>query len=156
MLDLKRRAAMPGGCAETEVPRTVAHMIGDLESRFEPLLRHKQQRMAEILSGNTDTDTDTARARAEELRRLAKDVLGMAPVFGYHAVGDMATTLADTVDRLDFADPQVQSFCRWQVDALSIVIRRKLRGTKPQDVADTLRDTRHALDTLARRNSGPG
>jgi len=148
MLDLKRRAAMPGGCAETEIPRLAEDAVADLEGEFEALLEQKRRRMAKIVEG----EDVAAGAAGEELRWLAKEVLGMAPVFGYHAAGEMAAMLADTIDRLGFEDAPVRRFCRWQVEALSIVIRRKLRGAKPQDVVDTINDTREALATLARRS----
>lgn len=151
MLDIKRRATMPGGFAETEIPRVIEDVTGDLEGRFETSVQQKRQRMAEILA---DEDDAAAPAKAIELRWLARDVYAMAPVFGYHAAGEMACLLADTLDRLGFDDEQARRFCKWQVDALSIVIRRKIRGTMPQDVVDTIKDTRHALDKLARSRSG--
>lgn len=151
MLDIKRRAGMPGGCAETEIPHRVEDAVVELESRFEPLLQEKLRRMAELVSGDDGT---TAASAAEELRWLAKDMQSTAPVFGYHGAGEMAGVLADTVDRLGLDEAQVRSFCKWQVDALTIVIRSRARGPKPQDVADTIRDARQALDKLARRRSG--
>jgi len=152
MLDIKRRATMSGGFAETEIPRVAEAVVDELDGEFESLLEQKRRRMTEIVGGAGDVAT--AAARAEELRRLAKDVHGLAPVFGYHGLAEMAAVLADTVDRLGFEDEQVRSFCRWQVEALGIVVRRRLRGAKPQDVADTINDARQALDKLARRQNG--
>lgn len=147
MLDIKRRATMPGGFVETEIPRVTEDVTGDLEGRFETIVQQKRQRMAEILA---DEDDAAAPAKAKELRWLAKDVYAMAPVFGYHAAGEMACALADTLDRLGFGDEQARRFCKWQVDALSIVVRRRIRGTVPQDVVDTIKSARQALDKLAR------
>lgn len=151
MLDIKRRATMPGGFVETEIPRVSEDVTDDLEGRFETLLQQKRQRMVEIAANEDDA---AAPAKAIELRWLAKDVYAMAPVFGCHAAGEMAGLLADTLDRLGLDDEQARRFCKWQVDALAIVIRRRIRGTVPQDVADTIKDTRHALDKLARSRRG--
>lgn len=150
LLDMKRRATLPGGRAETEIPARVEDAMADLEAEFEPILQRQQQRMAEIVGG----DQATTAAAAEELRWLAKDLQSTAPVFGYHAAGEMAAVLAETVDRLGLDDGQVRRFCKWQVDALTIIIRSRVRGPKPDDVADTIKDARQALSKLVRRHSG--
>lgn len=115
------------GMTPEEMLAAAQAVVESLHNEFNSALQTTIDELARLRDQLSQPDCDVERV-LKEVYHLSHDVKGQGRTFGFDLVSAIAQSLCALIDRVDRAHPKLAASLNTHIDALRLVVKRRIKG----------------------------